>query len=85
MHSFTGPKGTIFHFDGGLDSGNVRMVLPDTIDTLERIPRAHTLDGVAQMIVTVPVADLLALVAFQHVAPKRIQALEQARVEELLR
>lgn len=69
MHSYTGPKGTSFHYNSDF-SGDVRVV------------RLHRIDrGEAE----IPGEDLLAFVAACYVAPRRIAALEQAGWEDILK
>lgn len=79
MHTYHDePSGIRFHFDAGLETGDLRIVIVEDRSEAEvdRYPGGAT--------VTLPVEAILRLVAYEHVAAKRISAIEGADYKELL-
>ncbi len=64
----------VFNFDGGLTSGELVMNVPSHCVTVQANYRQ----------VTIPVEAILRLVAWHHVAPKRIAAIESLDPLDLL-
>lgn len=85
MHTFEDESGITFHFDGGLESGELSILIPEGTPGVQVSMGFPDLDSDRrQFEVCLPVEAILRLVAYQHVQPRRMAALDDAEWRELL-